>query len=400
MQTKGGISVKNQHNEKGSVPSSANEGAGGESFNWRYQDKTYNESYKRWRQQNRKSVGFYSAENPNLFTYQDGVGFISDHPEAQELKAFKKVLSVLGIALLMRVLLEFVAMYLLPPLLNGIGVDISYDFFTGRLYGSDTAQITLRALSGLIARFLPVAYVALYFKMPVGVVLPMKVTNKPMFGACIPSILLVTGVCSVMSLFFRQILNYFHITTVSTFILPEHLDDIIYMIAVQLILTPLASEICCRGIFLQLLRQFGDGTAIIISSIVTTAVCCDVSKFGVSFVTSIVIGYFTIRTGSVLTAFVMRITVRFYIYILYLLEKYTDPAYSRTLIMAFIFATVTVSLILLVHFLYHHSDCFGMAMRSRYIPFGKKMLTMITNIPILMWLTSVTVFTIINHGFV
>lgn len=392
--------MKNKHSEKGTESLSVHEETGSESLNWRYQDKAYNESYKRWRRQKHKSVGFYSAENPNLFTYQDGVGFISDHPEAQELKAFKKVLSVLGIALLMRMLLEFLSMYFLPPLLNDLGVDISYAFYTGRLYGSDTAQLTLRWLSGLIARLLPISYVALFFKMPVKVVLPMKIINKQMFRICIPSILLVTGVCSVLSVFLIQLLSYFNITPVNTFILPEHLDDIIYLVTVQLVLVPIASEICCRGIFLQLLRQFGEGTAIIISSIITALVCCDVSRFGFMFVTSIIIGYFTIRTGSVLAAFVMRVTVMCYIYILYLLEKYADPAYNRMLIMAFIFATIAFGLILLVRFLYYHSDCFGMTLKSRYIPFGKKMLTMITNIPILMWLTSVAVFTIINHGFV
>lgn len=388
--------MKNEQNEKNSAHISD---TGGESLNWRYQDKAYNESYKRWRRQNRKSVGFYSAENPNLFTYQDGVGFIDDHPEAQELKAFKKVLSVLGIALLFRVLLEYLSMYFLPPMLGRIGVDISFDFFTGRLYGSDTAQITLRTLSGVISRLLPISYVAVYFKMPFRVVMPMKIINKQMFRVCVPTMLLVLGVCSVMSLFFRQVLFFLNIEAVRTFILPEHADDIVYMIIVMLIITPIASEICCRGIFLQLLRQFGDGTAVIISSIVTSAVCCDLSRFGTAFVTSIIIGYFTIRTGSVLTAVIMRITVRFYIYTLYYLESYISPEYSRTAIMAFLFVTIAAGLIVFVRFLYYHSDCLGMTLKSRYIPFGKKMLTMITNVPILMWLTSVAVFTIINHGF-
>lgn len=388
--------MKNEQTDKNTVSVAE---TGGEGLSWRYQDKAYNESYKRWRRQNRKSVGFYSAENPNRFTYQDGVGFIDDHPEAQELKAFKKVLSVLGISLLLRVLLEYLSMYLLPQMLNGMGVDISFDFFTGKLYGSDTAQITLRTLSGIIARLLPISFIAFYFKMPFRVVMPMKVINKQMFRICVPTMLMVLGVCSVMSLFFRQIMIFMNITAVRSFILPEHADDIVYMIIVTLILTPIASEICCRGIFLQLLRQFGDGTAIIISSIATAVVCCDLSRFGTTFVTSIIIGYFTIRTGSVLTAVIMRITVRFYIYALYYLDNHTDPEHSRIMIMAFLFVTITVGLVVFVRFLYYHSDCLGMTLKSRYIPFGKKMMTMITNIPILMWLTSVAVFTIINHGF-
>ena len=120
MKPRGGLAVKNQHSEKGSAALPVHEETGVESFNWRYQDKAYNESYKRWRRRNHESVGFYSAERPNLFTYQDGVGFISGNPEAQELKAFKKVLSVLGTAMLMRMLLEFLSMYFLPPLLNDL----------------------------------------------------------------------------------------------------------------------------------------------------------------------------------------------------------------------------------------------------------------------------------------
>ena len=47
-------------------------------LNWRYQDKSYNESFKKWRKQNKDSTGFFYSNNPNELTYRDGFVFVKD----------------------------------------------------------------------------------------------------------------------------------------------------------------------------------------------------------------------------------------------------------------------------------------------------------------------------------
>ncbi|MDE5993021.1 MAG: hypothetical protein K2G87_08235, partial [Oscillospiraceae bacterium] len=69
-------------------------------LNWRYQDKQYNESFKKWRKEKQNSVGFYFVAKPDRLTYQDGLGFINDYPEAREAKTFRKVLAILGVILI------------------------------------------------------------------------------------------------------------------------------------------------------------------------------------------------------------------------------------------------------------------------------------------------------------
>ena len=97
---------------------------GEDRLNWRYQDKQYNESFKKWRKQKQDSVGFYFVEKPDRLTYQDGVGFINDYPEAREAKTFRRVLNILGLVLLYRVTVDILFIYFFPPIMEKMGMNL------------------------------------------------------------------------------------------------------------------------------------------------------------------------------------------------------------------------------------------------------------------------------------
>lgn len=369
-------------------------------LSWRYQNKAYNESYKQWRRKKQDSVGFYFAENPARLTYQDGFGFIKSYPETREAKSMKKVLSLLGGVLLFRVFFDVFSMYILPYLLGLAGINISRDLFTNRIYGSDAVIITVRFVTETLSRLLPGLFLVMYCKMPFKVMLPTKVTNKPMFMVSVPVMLLVSGVCCVMSMLYELLLSAAGISAVHSLFLPQSASWAVYFVITQIVVIPFAIELCTRGIILQLTRQFGDGTALIISSLITAMLSYDITKFFFSFITSIIIGYFTIRTGSVLTAVVMRIVYRAYIYAFYFIYFKTDPEYSPALSAAFLLVTISIGLVFMIRFLYIHSDCFGMTMKTRYMSFGKKMLIIATNIPMIMWLTAVFILSMVNLSFI
>lgn len=367
-------------------------------INWRYQNKEYNESFKEWRKQKQNSVGFYFVEKPNQLTYQDKVGFIHDYPEARETNAFRRVITILGFILLYKVIFDVLSTYFLPIILEYIGFDIHTAFFSGERYGNETFIIALDLVTKVLGRIIPIAILVKHLQMPFSVMLPMKITNKPMFRFSIPAILLVTSVCSLMSYFYEEVLSLFSINSSRSLMIPSDMDNMALFI-IQMILVSIVSEFCTHGVFLQFTRQFGDGTALIITSIIYAICTYDITMMPFTFITAMVIGYFTIRTGSVITALIMRIIQYSFVYILYFLDYIADDRYSGTLIAAFFFVTVTAGLAGTVHFFCNHSDRFGILLKERYMSTSSKILTAASSVPLIIWFTISFVMTILNLDF-
>ena len=368
-------------------------------INWRYQDKAYNESFKQWRKQKQDSIGFYFVEQPNRHTYQDKVGFIKDYPEAHEAKAFQKVITILGFVLLYRGVFDIFATFFLPMILEWLGFHIHYSFFSGQRYGDNTLLITIDLITQLISLLCPIAVLIKHLEMPVSVMLPTKITNKPMFGFSIPAALLMAGSCWIMSFFYRQVLFYCHINGTQSLFIPEKTSDLIYLLVVQILIVPAVSEFCTHGVILQLTRQFGDGTALVITGLITAFLTYDITQIPVALVSSLVIGYFTIRTGSVITAVIMSSVQKLYIYAMYFITNIVDEVYRATLIKSSLFIALVIGISAAVHFLYNHSDRFGMTIKARYMSMGRKVLTAASCIPLIIWFTLTFVVTILNLDF-
>lgn len=367
-------------------------------INWKYQDKEYNESFKEWRKQKQNSIGFYFVEKPNQLTYQDKVGFIHDYPEARETHAFRRVMTVLGLVLIYKVIFDIFSTYFLPVFLELMGFDIHTAFFSGERHGNETFIITLDIITQVIGRILPIAILVKHMQMPIPVMLPMKITNKPMFRFSIPAILIVTAVCSVMSYFYEEILSLFNISSSRSFMVPTQMENL-PLFFLQLLLASIVSGLCTHGVFLQFTRQFGDGTALIVTSIIYAVCTYDITMMPFSFVITMVIGYFTIRTGSVLTAVTMRIVQRTFVYMLYFLDYIVDDSYNGTLIAMLFFISIVIGLAGTIHFFCNHSDRFGITLKDRYMSPSSKILTAASCIPLIVWFTLSFVMTILNLNF-
>ncbi len=367
---------------------------------WRYQDKAYNEGFKKWRRKKQDSIGFYFVDKSDRITYQDRVGFIKDHPEPHEAKAFQRVLAILGFVLIYRAAIDIVSMYLIPPLLEKMGFDIYYSMFFRQRFGSRSIMIAVDLIPQILGRIVPTAILIKYLEMPVSVMLPTKVTNKPMFAFSVPVVLLVAGVCSVMSFFYNRLLTLCNIdATHADMMLGSADNNIIYIIFIQILIIPIISELCTHGVILQLVRQFGDGTALFITTIIITVSTYDVTRVPFAVVTSLVIGYFIIRTGSVVTGVIMRIAVRIYAYVLSFLDYGIDSDFSDTLVMLFILVTILLGLVSTVFFLDKYSDSFAMTIKRGYMSFGRKILAAATSTPIIIWFTLTFLITAFNVKF-
>lgn len=363
----------------------------------RYQDKAYNESYKQWRRKNKNAAVFYFDENPERLTYREGFGFIENSAEALQERALKQALFILGAMLLVRCFFDIFTMYFLPVIMQKLGADISYDVFTNKLYGSEFLIITETFLADAFSVILPVIFIAAYFKLPLEVMAPMKITNKPMFGAAVPFAVLISGVCCSMLAIFSSV---YRVSVNSALpAIPRSPGMLAYLIVTHVVIVPVISEFCSGGAVLQFMRQFGDDFALIVTSFITAAFSYDLMQFLFYFTVAVSIRYFTIRSGSLLTGMIMRLTVSVYSFMLYFIAFRLDTENSRVYVMCYMLLTLAFGIIFAVYFLYRHSDCFNLVIRSRFMPLRKKMRCALTGVTIILWFAAVLIMMLLRATF-
>lgn len=368
-------------------------------LNWRYQDKTYNEMFKAWRKQRKDSIGFYYVSNPNELTYLDGYGFVTDYPEAAERNALRRVMNIVGVTMIMLGVIDLLYKFAVPNLLSVFGADIYYDKYAKTFYGNEWLILGIDTVFGIIKRLIPLYYVIRKMRMPVKVMIPTRITNTKLFNYCVPVMLLTAGCCTAASGFFGNVLRMCHIAKNKLFEMPDSKAVLVLFLIVHIIVIPIISEIHTRGALLQLLRQFGDGFAIVVTALLTALITYNLNNFCYMFVSSLVIGYFTVRTGSVITAVLMRITTVAVSYGIYTLSDHTNGEISLYLTMIGVFVIVLVGLIGGIRLMIKGSDCFALNFKSRYLTFSDKCGIAASSIPVVVGLTIIIIHTIINISF-
>lgn len=368
-------------------------------LNWRYQDKAYNEIFKAWRKKRRDSVGFFYVDNPNELTYLDGYGFVRDYPEAAERKSLKNVLNVIGVTMIIVGLFDIFHRYIIPGLLTSFGADIYFDRYTKVFYGSEWLIIFVDTIMSVLKRLLAFLYVYKKMKMPIRVMIPTKVTNKTLFNYSVPVMMFVSGLFAVASAICGWILGSAGVASRKLFDIPENKAVLFIYLIVHVIIIPIISELHTRGALMQLLRQFGDGFAIIITAALTGLITYNVNVFCFSFVTAIVIGYFTVRTGSVMTAIIMRVTAQAISYGLFLLDEMHDGEARLIAIASAVFIFIAVGLVFFIRLLNRHGECFTLVFKIRYLGFMDKLGALASSIPVVVGFTIIVIHTILNIKF-
>ena len=381
------------------MPSKQTANSDDDRLNWRYQDKTYNEMFKAWRKQRKDTVGFYYVSNPNELTYLDGYGFVTDYPEAAERNALRKVMNIIGMTMILLGVIDIFYKYALPNLLAAFGADIYFDRYTKIFYGNEWLILFIDTFFSIIKRLIPLAYIYKKLKMPIKVMIPTKITNKTLFKYAVPVMLLAVGLCSAASGIYGEMLSFLRIQPEKLFYDPKSKAVLVLFLIVHVIIIPIISEIHTRGALLQLLRQFGDGFAIVFTALLTALISYKINSFCFIFITSVIIGYFTVRTGSVITAVLMRITVHAISYGIYMIDEMVNEDMQGLVIMLVLFVIIGAGLVCFIRLLCKHSDCFGLNFKSRYLGFSDKCGIIASSVPVVAGLTIIIIHTIMNIKF-
>ena len=317
-----------------------------EEFDYDTQCEQYNRYYKNWRKNKQNPFAFNFEMNKKESVYIEGKGFRVPSVEDAESEVIGRIMHVMGIAMLMWIFIDNILGKAVIELLDHLGFNLHCNMLTGTLYGSGpeivTALIGISALKVLI----PAIYIKSKLKMPKEVRF-MRVLNHP--GELIRSLAMVLAVGTMTCLpgiynsSTSQVYNYFMKleTDISVWGQGEFIVYTIHEIVILSILTTLFYN----GAVFGALRQFGDNFAIGVTALVAGLLSQDVVEMPATVFVTVIAACGMLRSGSIYTAFFVRIVYKMYMLAITMIEVNTsrDMFLDRNFFILFIFVVSAIS---------------------------------------------------------
>lgn len=246
-----------------------------------------------------QGAGPYS---PGQYTFVPGFGFIRRSPEdderAQLLGMSRRLaltmLGCVGLMLLLTVPMSSLAVWLLRAL------PLSYS--------RDAANLLTGILVYLPAQLLPFALYRAKTGIPMRVALPFAKPRRWLVVCGILIFLAVNLVGTAASTTVEGILMGIGLSAdTANPPLPADAPGAVLYFLLYVVLSPVLEELAFRGVVMQTLRRFGDGFALIASSLLFALMHTNVAVIPYAFLSALVIGYFVLRSGSLVTGIALHL---------------------------------------------------------------------------------------------
>lgn len=360
------------------------------------QNEGYNKAYTKWRSDIKNTYAYQYVQDTREHSYVAGEGFVQNKAGAAENIALRKCLGLMGIIMLTMLVFDSVNFFLAKTLNshytrnmvmfsdkeNNVKEDIPL-WFAAAFAAISTAKYLIAILM-----------VKLITKIPVKVSMPHTKNKTLMICNSVIVMLMVMVIGRIASFLISTFLGLFKIDTVYAFMMNSD-DHRIKIISVCLncIILPILCEVFFRGFVLQLFRQFGDTFAILVSSILCGFAFYDVAYIGYAICCSVILGLFTIRTGSIVTPILMHIFSTLCNYML------SNVALLNTVISRIVEISVCALIILLALIVYNRlanseSWSFNIQGDPSEISFSKKVMLLISTNTVALWLVCSIILTI------
>ncbi|WP_432651679.1 CPBP family intramembrane glutamic endopeptidase [Huintestinicola sp.] len=359
------------------------------------QDKEYNELYRKWRIEHKKDYGFYFLDNSDELTYRDGEGFITESPQAAERTVIVEIHSLLA---------KFLSIYTVLNLMIWLIKDVAPFGDIPLLYNllrfvssSEYVAVATDYIVKISVRLLPLIYLLRKINMPKKLLMPVKIYNKPLFNIAVPMAMLTFGIATVLSNIQHTSAALLGVDPNYSIWIPQNKVCLVLSAVLTAVIVPLISEIVHHGIILQILKQFGDGYALIVTSLIAALTAGNYHTFLFTFTIMLVVGFFVVRSGSIVTGFVMRIVISGSVYFLTLLKSVQLPeGLYMSITAALLFVYITIGFTAVSVFIMRYSNKISLPLYQMYLSTKERIMCCLTNASVIMWLTLTVMLMIID----
>lgn len=276
--------------------------------------------------------------------------------------------NIIGVGLLLVNVMMFAIVMLLSSLFyNPTFFDLSQEHL-------DLIDQAMQLVAHSISFWIPTLIVMTWIKIPPAVAFPLR-APKP--SILIPAVFVSLGASVLGSIVVTIISGLFEgvtglIPTAPDFSMPEGIAaNIVYVIS--MIVSPaIFEELMFRGVILQSLRRFGDGFALVVSSILFGLIHGNLIQGPNAMLLGLVIGYFVLRTGSIITGMVIHAVINGLSTVFSYVMDYIDPSYMEIFNVSIFAGYAILGCIGVVFLLVRHTGMFRVAPSSYPLPGGKR----------------------------
>ena len=282
-------------------------------------------------------------------TYISGYGFVETDPRLLQERHMKKNVAVVSVAMVGVFLLPTLFLVPVTVVMQTI-VNVLSQTTNQFVLLTTLAQETRELLLYLLSILLPICFLRFVLKdIDMGAAL-YSFPSKKTWSYAVPMTLTVVALLGVGTQMINDLLFQLHIIplTPNNMLPGNNISMAFYLIRVMF-LPAVLEEYLFRGLILHSLRRYGDTFAVVLSSVFYGMMQYTVTRNLSGFVFGLVLGYFVLRTGSVMTAIICHLCTGTVSAIIALTQHFLSAYYERIENILFILLLVIgiVSFILL-----------------------------------------------------
>lgn len=227
--------------------------------------------------------------------YKDGLNNYSAeefYARHREKKSIRRAANIIGGAVVAQTAVNFAASLILGLVLG----------LTGRSYlMNDAFFLNVFQIVVSVLMFIPVfVFAAKKAGIKISRACSFSVVEDK--GTVLPALLIGYGICviaNIVNSIITQFLSSFGLDSSVDFPTPEGFSGFLLMIFSVAVVPALVEEFAFRGVVLSLLKPYGDGFAIAVSALIFGLMHGNMSQIPFAIIVGFVLGYITVRTGSV-----------------------------------------------------------------------------------------------------
>ena len=321
-------------------------------FDYSTQKEDYNKNFRNWRRKKDNPYAFNLEINKKECIFNESRGFVGSSATEVEKNSLSNNMFIFGIAMLIFIAADTLLGRILAHVLSLFGVNVHMNFFGSLFYGGSSEIVAVIITCATMKYLIPVFYLHKKLKMPLKVEFMSTVNGSiEIIEAIGLSLIASTITClpSAYSSETKEVYTYFKNTDMDISIWSQQ-EYIIYTIF-DIIILSILTELLFRGAIFNSLRQFGDAFAIITTSIISGFIVGEFLEMPAAILISIVASVGMLRSGTIFTAFFVRIIFKMYQLALIIIGGSSSPNmfYIRNITMIVIFL-IGVAIIIAVRF--------------------------------------------------
>lgn len=363
-----------------------------EEFPYESQNARYNDAYRHWRRTSKCPYAFRFVKDHRASVFVEGSGFVKETLHDSAHAKLYRIGKMLGLLLILFLLFDAVVGGMITWALNRFfHMDVTLSVLS--IHGSQWAMVLVKVLVESLKYMAVLLTTRRLFRLPSAIISPCRFGPVPDW-LCATSLALLCGLLiSICSWGFGG--SYLSLSPQLLYTY-EDTGAILTYALLDILVLSLLSEFFLRGMLLPVLRQFGDVFALAAIAGISFLMPNDLPYRLGDMLIGLLCGYYMLRTGSILTCYLIRIAYGIVLFSQLILNGSEMPLLNNLQLRLLILTAAVVGLAVGILLGRKSAKRFCPCRLKEQMPWHEKYFALISTPTMLLWCAIVTILTLIQ----